>query len=128
MVPICIQSTDRHGNEIAPVWFEQGVAPIHDELISLAHYGAGDPWLASELTETSVHKLWGDGTGRKCRRDTLAQGVERSILGSERYGRRRLESETVPSHLSDILEQLDQEFPDKTVDPTDYGHSSTNAS
>jgi len=118
MVPICIQSTDRHGNEIAPVWFEQGVAPIHDELINLAYYGAGDPWLASELTETSVHKLWrrhgtnaGETPWRRVWRQAFWEAKDMAA-GDWRARRFRVISRT--------LEQLDREFPEKTVDPTDY--------
>jgi len=105
-------------NKIAPVWFEQGVAPIHDELIGLAHYGAGDPWLASELTETSVHKLWrrhgsnaGETPWRRVWRQAFWEAKD-MVAGDWRARRFRVISRT--------LEQLDREFPDKTVDPTDY--------
>src|SRR5271165_479424 len=58
IVPICIASVDRHGNSIAPVWFERGVVPVQNQLRSLARYKLGDVRLVSELTEITVHKLW----------------------------------------------------------------------
>jgi DNA-directed RNA polymerase specialized sigma24 family protein len=58
IVPICIISVDRHGNPMAPVWFEQGVAPIQDQLRNLARYRLGDVHRVSELAEITVHKLW----------------------------------------------------------------------
>jgi hypothetical protein len=58
IVPICITSVDRHGNSIAPVWFERGVVPVQNQLRSLARYKLGDVRLVSELTEITVHKLW----------------------------------------------------------------------
>jgi hypothetical protein len=58
IVPICIASVDRHGNEIARVWFEQGVAPVQEQLRGLARYKLGDVRYVSELAELTVHKLW----------------------------------------------------------------------
>jgi hypothetical protein len=58
IVPICIASVDRHGNPIAPIWFEQGVVPVQNQLRSLARYKLGDVWRVSELAEITVHKLW----------------------------------------------------------------------
>jgi DNA-directed RNA polymerase specialized sigma24 family protein len=58
IVPICIASVDRHGNEIARVWFEQGVAPVQEQLRGLARYKLGDIRYVSELAEVTVHKLW----------------------------------------------------------------------
>jgi hypothetical protein len=46
IVPICIASVDRHGNLIAPIWFEQGVVPVQDQRRSPARY------------RSQVHKLW----------------------------------------------------------------------
>ena len=42
VVPICIETEDRDGNVIDPVWFEQGVAPISTELTDLAQAILGD--------------------------------------------------------------------------------------
>jgi len=58
IIPICIASVDRHGNPIARVWFEEGVAPIQEQLRSIARYKLGDVRLVSELAEITVHKLW----------------------------------------------------------------------
>ena len=58
IVPICIASTDRHGNPIARIWFEQGVVPVQNQLRSLARYKLGDVRRVSELAEITVHKLW----------------------------------------------------------------------
>jgi len=58
IVPICIASVDRYGNEIARVWFEEGVAPIQGQLRGLARYKLRDVHRVSELAEATVHKLW----------------------------------------------------------------------
>src|SRR5579863_9196360 len=58
IVPICIASVDRRGNPIAPIWFEQGVAPVQDQLRGLARCRLGDVQRVSELAEITVHKLW----------------------------------------------------------------------
>lgn len=58
IVPICIASVDRHGNKIAPIWFEQGVAPIREQLCNIARTRLGDIRRVSELTEITIHKLW----------------------------------------------------------------------
>ena len=66
IVPICIASVDRHGQPIARVWFEEGVAPIQDPLRGIARYRLGDVRHVSELAEITVHKLWarhGDKAG-----------------------------------------------------------------
>ena len=58
IVPICIASVDRHGNPIARVWFQEGVAPVQDQLRGIARYKLGDVHRVSELAEVTVHKLW----------------------------------------------------------------------
>jgi hypothetical protein len=58
IVPICIASVDRHGNAIARIWFEQGVAPVQDHLRTVARLNLGDVHRVSELVEITVHKLW----------------------------------------------------------------------
>lgn len=58
IVPICIASADRHGNPIARVWFEEGVAPVQDQLRGIARYKLGDVRRVSELAEVTVHRLW----------------------------------------------------------------------
>ena len=58
IVPICIADVDRHGNEIARTWFEEGVAPIQDRLRTIAKFKLGDVHRVSELAELTVHKLW----------------------------------------------------------------------
>ena len=54
IVPICIASVDRHGNPIARVWFDEGVAPVQEQLRNIARYKLGDVRLVSELTEILV--------------------------------------------------------------------------
>ena len=39
IVPICIASVDRFGRAIAPIWFEEGVAPVQNQLRGLAQTG-----------------------------------------------------------------------------------------
>ena len=66
IIPICIASMDRHGKPIARVWFEEGVAPVQNQLRSIARYKLGDVRCVSELAEITVHKLWerhGDHAG-----------------------------------------------------------------
>src|SRR5580658_3527725 len=58
IVPICIAAADRHGNPIARVWFEAGVAPVQDQLRAIARYKLGDVGRVSELAEVTVHRLW----------------------------------------------------------------------
>jgi hypothetical protein len=58
IIPICIASVDRRGNPIARIWFEQGVAPVQDQLRGIARYRLGDVRRVSELAEVAVHKLW----------------------------------------------------------------------
>src|ERR1017187_10930532 len=58
IVPICIASVDRYGHSIARIWFEEGVAPIQNQLRGLARYKLGDVRRVSELAEITVHKLW----------------------------------------------------------------------
>ena len=58
IVPICIASVDRHGNQIAAIWFEKGVAPVREQLCSIARVRLGDVRRVSELTEITIHKLW----------------------------------------------------------------------
>jgi hypothetical protein len=58
IIPICIASVDRHGNQIAPIWFEKGVAPVQEQLCSIARVRLGDVRRVSELAEITIHKLW----------------------------------------------------------------------
>lgn len=58
IIPICIASVDRHGNSIARVWFDEGVAPVQEQLRGLARYKLGDVRYVSELAEVTVHRLW----------------------------------------------------------------------
>ena len=67
IVPICIASVDRHGNPIAPIWFEKGVAPVQEQLRSIARIRLGDVRRVSELAEITIHRLWechGEDAGR----------------------------------------------------------------
>ncbi len=58
VVPICIETQDRDGNVIDPVWFERGVAPISTELTDLAQAVLGDRRLVSDIVQPTVHKVW----------------------------------------------------------------------
>ncbi len=56
-VPICIQRSDRHGNDIEWGWFE-AVSEVQEKLRGLARTWLEDVWRVSELAEASVHTLW----------------------------------------------------------------------
>lgn len=58
IIPICIAAADHQGNLIARIWFEQGVAPVQEQLRGIARYKLGDVHRVSELAEATVHKLW----------------------------------------------------------------------
>src|ERR1700684_2903302 len=58
IVPICIASVDRHGNPIAPIWFEKGVAPVQEQLRNIARIRLGDVRRVSELAEITIQSLW----------------------------------------------------------------------
>ncbi len=58
IIPICIDDTDRYGCPINPGWFT-AVEPIADRLRRLSRRALDDVWCVSELTEASVHALWG---------------------------------------------------------------------
>jgi hypothetical protein len=58
IIPICIEDTDRFGCPINPAWFT-AVEPIADQLRGLCRRTLADVWYVSELTEASVHALWG---------------------------------------------------------------------
>jgi hypothetical protein len=78
IIPICMRAFDGNGREIATEWFSRGVAPIRRELVGMAHHALGDPWRASELAETTVHRLWarhGDCVGRYPARRVLKKAV-----------------------------------------------------
>ena len=78
IVPICIQACDRYGQEIAPEWFFEGVAPVQRQLVRIAQYALGDPWCVSELAETTVHRLWalyGGAVGRCPARRVLKKAM-----------------------------------------------------
>jgi hypothetical protein len=76
IVPICIRAFDEHGRQIAGDWFSRGVAPIRRKLVAMADHALGDPWCASELAETTVHRLWarhGHAVGRYPERRVLTK-------------------------------------------------------
>jgi hypothetical protein len=77
-IPICIPALDSAGRRIAPEWFHSGVAPVRKELVRIARFVLGDPWCASELAETTVHRLWarhGDAIGRYPARRVLKKAM-----------------------------------------------------
>lgn len=119
IVPICIASTDRHGNPIARVWFEKGVAPIENHLRKIARLQVGDVRRVSELTETVVHKLWqryGEDAGalpwRRVYRWALWEARKLAVGGETWYVRH-----TVPL-APDVVKGDFDERP--LADPTDY--------
>ncbi len=120
VIPICIESVDPQGEPIAPVWFEQGVAPIQKQLVSLARVSLGDAWLASELAEVCIHKLWakhrceaGDCPWRRVWRTAL--WVARDLAaGDWRVRKQRIVLKT--------MAELEAEFPDRSMDPTESYH------
>jgi hypothetical protein len=76
IIPICIAGCDGFGRPIAAEWFLHGVAPVRRELVGIAHHALGDPWLVSELAETTVHRLWarhGGAVGRYPARRVLVK-------------------------------------------------------
>src|ERR1700722_14354958 len=81
IVPISIASVDRHGNLIAPIWFEQGVVPVQDELRNLARYRLGDVRRVSELAEITVHKLW-EQHGQEVGILPLRRVLKRAVWGA----------------------------------------------
>jgi hypothetical protein len=108
IVPICIASVDRHGNPIARVWFERGVAPVQDQLRSIARYRLGDVRRVSELAEVTVHKLWerhGEDAGTWPWRRVLARAnwEARDLIVGESQWRIR---HTVPLALVSLEQDL----------------------
>jgi hypothetical protein len=78
IIPICISTVDRLGRLIAPDWFWRGVSPVRMQLVAMAHRQLGDPWCASELAETTVHRLWerhGSNVGRFPARRVLKKAI-----------------------------------------------------
>jgi DNA-directed RNA polymerase specialized sigma24 family protein len=119
IVPICIASADRLGNPIARVWFEQGVAPVQDQLRGIARYKLGDVHRVSELAEVTVHKLWeqhGDDAGLLPWRRVLTRAVweaREMALGGSKWRMKH----TVPVALT----SLDQDcFGTSMTDPNRY--------
>jgi DNA-directed RNA polymerase specialized sigma24 family protein len=119
IVPICIASVDRHGNPIARVWFEQGVAPVQDQLRGVARYKLGDVCRVSELAEVTVHRLWerhGTDAGLLPWRRVLTRAVweaREMALGGSKWRTRH----TIPVALT----SLDQEcFGTSMTDPNRY--------
>jgi hypothetical protein len=57
IVPILVESTDKHGNPIPRDWFDLGVIPAAPTLRKMAAFHLGDVWRVSELAEPVVHQL-----------------------------------------------------------------------
>jgi DNA-directed RNA polymerase specialized sigma24 family protein len=118
VVPICIEARDRDGAVIDPVWFEQGVAPISEELTDLAQSVLGDKRMVSDIVQPSVHKVWHrhrHNTGNKpyarIWRQALWEAKDQAA-GGWRERRFRVISRT--------LDEFDREFPERAADPRDY--------
>ncbi len=118
VVPICIETKDRDGNVIDPVWFEQGVAPISTELTDLAQAVLGDRRMVSDIAQPSVHKVWykhrhnaGNKPYARIWRQAIWEARDQAV-GGWRERRFRVISRT--------LDEMDREFPDRTADPRDY--------
>ncbi|HEY6343546.1 MAG TPA: hypothetical protein VIY49_18780 [Bryobacteraceae bacterium] len=119
IVPICIAAVDRHGNPIAPVWFEKGVAPVQDQLRNIARIRLGDVQRVSELAEITVHKLWerhGENAGMLPWRRVLVRAVWEArdlAAGDSRWHI----NHTVPLALDSLERDL---YGNGPVDPTRY--------
>ena len=119
IVPICIASVDRHGNQIAPIWFEKGVAPIQDQLRNIARMRLGDVQRVSELAEITVHKLWerhGEDAGMLPWRRVLVRAIWEArdlAAGDSRWHI----NHTVPLALDSLDGDLYRNGP---ADPTRY--------
>ena len=120
IVPICIASVDRHGNSIAPAWFERGVVPVQNQLRNIARYKLGDVRLVSELTEITVHKLWerhGEDVGIFPWRRVLVRATWEArdmAAGDSQW----LIRHTVPLAIGSLEQDL---YRNGLPDPTDYG-------
>jgi hypothetical protein len=118
IVPICIASVDRHGNSIAPIWFE-AVAKVQDQLRNLARYRLGDVRRVSELAEVTVHKLWerhGEDAGNLPRSRVLIRAVWEArdmAAGQSQW----LIRHTVPLALGSLERDL---YGNGLTDPTHY--------
>ena len=119
IVPICIASADRHGNPIAPVWFEQGVAPVQNELRDLARHKLRDVHRVSELAEITVHRLWemhGEDAGACPWRRVWVQAISEArdmAAGESSWLIRR----TVPLALDSLEQDL---YGNALPEPTHY--------
>lgn len=83
VIPICMMARDQHGQEIAREWFFDGVAPVREQLVRIAHYALGDGWCGSQLADTVVQRLWalyGSAVGRYPARRVLKKAMR---LGEE---------------------------------------------
>ena len=58
IVPICIDDVDCNGCAIDARWIEVGVAPVADQLRSIAKKVLADVWRVSEITDHAVHSVW----------------------------------------------------------------------
>jgi len=108
IVPIRIASADRYGNPIAPIWFEQGVVPVQNELRDLAHYKLRDVHRVSELAEITVHRLWdmhGEDAGAFPWRPVWVRAIweARDMAAGES---RRLILQTIPLALGSLERDL----------------------
>jgi hypothetical protein len=120
IVPICIASMDQHGKPIALVWFAAGVAPVQDQLRSIARHKLGDVRCVSELAEITVHKLWarhGENAGLCPWRRVWARAVweARDLAAGDSQWRLH---HTVPLALGSLEQDL---YGNGLPDPTPYG-------
>jgi hypothetical protein len=119
IIPICIKAVDISGCPIPTEWFTDGVAPVRKELVGMAHHTLGDPWRASELAETTVHRLaakHGRFLGRYPARRVLVKAywvAEELKTGDSRR--------TKYPNLFVALDALDEKIRDRTLaDPNVY--------
>ena len=120
IVPICIASVDRHGRPIARVWFEEGVAPVQDQLRCIARYKLGDVRCVSELAEITVHKLWerhGEDAGICPWRRVWARAIweARDLAAGDSQWRI---NHTIPLALGSLEQDL---YGNGLPDPRSYG-------
>ena len=115
IVPICVPVLDPRGCEVPAVWFERGIAPVHEQLVAVAEHWLGDPWMVSELAESTVYKLfrrYGQDAGEYPWRRVLREAVwvaKDLHAGGSRAERIHRTAEVSFTELTDTL-----------LDPIDY--------
>ena len=113
-IPICIPTVGPDGRPVPEVWLDQGIAPVHVQLVAMAKCLLGDAWQASELAEATIYRLirrHGADVGAAPSRQVLREAawVAKDLRYGSRAERRRRSSEVSLAEVGDAL-----------VDPIDY--------